>query len=96
MAGGTIARTGGDATWIATITDLNIGIQEITIIPRDMIAIMAGITIIAMITGGIGGTTAGNGVRRRGLNSSFDMGACPGVPGVIARRGLAPRFHVID
>lgn len=95
MAGGTIARTGGDATWIATITDLNIGIQEITIIPRDMTAIMAGITVIAMITGGIGGTTAGNGVLRGGLNSSFDMGACPGVPGVIARSGLAPRFHVI-
>jgi len=90
MAGGTIARTGGDATWIATITDLNIGIQEPTIIHRDMIAIMAGISIIAMITGGIVGTTAGNGVRRRGLNSSFDMGACPGVPGVIERRGLAP------
>jgi hypothetical protein len=57
---------------IAMITDLNIGIPDITIINRDMTAILAGIAIlIAMITGGIVGTTAGNGVRRRELNSLF-------------------------
>ena len=54
------------------ITDLSIGIPGITIILRDMTAILAGIAIlIAMITGGIVGTTAGNGVRRRELNSLF-------------------------
>ena len=48
-------------------TDLNIGIPDITIINRDMTAILAGIAIlIAMITGGIVGTTAGNGVRAGG------------------------------
>ncbi len=84
-AGGTIARTGRNATGIAIITELNIVIPDIT---------MAGITImIVMITGGIVGTTAGNGVRRRGLNSLFDKGgACPGVLGFIARCGLAPRI----
>lgn len=72
MAGGTIARTGGDAIGIAMITDFsNIGIPDITIIIRVMIAIMAGIIImiaimIAMVTGGIVGTTAGKGIRRRG------------------------------
>jgi hypothetical protein len=55
MAGGTIARTGGDATGIAIITDLNIGFPDIII-------------MIGMITGGIVGTTAGDGVRRRRLN----------------------------
>ena len=54
---------------IAMITDLNIGIPDITIINRDMTAILAGIAIlIAMIAGGIVGTTAGNGVRRRSWN----------------------------
>ena len=62
----------GGETGIAMITDLNIGIPDITIINRDMTAILAGIAIlIAMITGGIVGTTAGNGVSRRELNSLF-------------------------
>jgi hypothetical protein len=51
-------------------TDSNIGIPDITIIIRDMTAILAGIAILtAMITGDIAGTTAGDGVRRREWNS---------------------------
>ena len=58
----------GGATGIAMITDFNIGIPGIIII-RDMTAIMAGITsILATITEGIVGTTAGNGVRRQRWN----------------------------
>jgi hypothetical protein len=58
----------GGETGIAMITDFNIGIPDIIII-HDMTAIMAGITtILATITGGIVGMTAGNGVRRRRWN----------------------------
>jgi hypothetical protein len=62
-----IARTGGDATGIAMISGLNIGIQDITIIIRDLTAISVGIVImIAMEKDGNVSTTAGNEVRRRG------------------------------